>query len=169
MTLQVVAMGVSGTGKTVIGEALAAQLGWEFIEGDSFHPEANIAKMSSGTPLDDDDRRPWLETLAGMLAAHRAADTGAVLACSALKRSYRDILRGDGAMDATFFLHLDLPFDVLRDRMETRDHFMPASLLQSQFDTLQRLDPDESGHVLDFDGPIPEAVDAAVAAVRVAE
>ncbi len=89
--------------------------------------------------------------------------TGSVLACSALKRDYRDILRR-GASDA-YFLHLDLPFDVLRQRMEQREHFMPASLLQSQFDALERLEDDERGHVLDFDAPIPEVIDAAVAAV----
>lgn len=156
-------MGVSGTGKTVIGEALAARLGSPFIEGDSYHPAANIEKMSAGTPLDDDDRRPWLELLADKLAANQAAGTGSVLACSALKRSYRDILRR--GVGEVFFLHLDLPFDVLRERMEKREHFMPASLLQSQFDTLERLEDDERGHVLDFDAPIPEVIDAAVAAV----
>lgn len=164
--LQVVAMGVSGTGKTVIGKALATNLGFEFIEGDSFHPAANIAKMSAGTPLNDEDRRPWLEKLARMLTANREANLGSVLACSALRRSYRDILRGDGAVESTFFLHLDLPFDVLLERMETRKHFMPASLLQSQFDTLERLEPDERGRVLDFDGPIDEVVSAALTAVR---
>ena len=164
--LQIVVMGVSGTGKTVIGEAVAERLGCSFLEGDSFHPEANIAKMSAGTPLDDDDRRPWLEELARVLATHRAAGTGSVLACSALKRSYRDILRGEAAIGDTFFLHLDLRFDVLRERMEQREHFMPASLLQSQFDTLERLGPDEAGQALDNDVPIPEVVDAALEAVR---
>ncbi len=156
-------MGVSGTGKSVIGQALAERFGFTFIEGDAFHPAANIEKMSAGTPLDDDDRRPWLELLADKLAAAEAAGTGSVLACSALKRDYRDILRR-GASDA-YFLHLDLPFDVLRERMEKREHFMPASLLQSQFDTLERLDADERGHVLDFDAPIPEVIDAAATAV----
>lgn len=163
--LQVVVMGVSGTGKTVIGKALATNLEFEFIEGDSFHPPANIAKMSAGMPLNDEDRRPWLEELARMLTARREANVGSVLACSALRRSYRDILRGDAPVGATFFLHLDVPFDVLLGRMETRKHFMPASLLQSQFDTLERLGPDERGHVLDFDGPIDEVVGVAVTAV----
>lgn len=156
-------MGVSGTGKSVIGHAIAERLGFAFIEGDAFHPAANIEKMSGGTPLDDEDRRPWLEVLAGKLAANQEAGIGSVLACSALKRDYRDILRC-GAGEA-YFLHLDLPFDVLRERMERREHFMPASLLQSQFDTLERLESDENGHVLDFDAPIPEVIDAAVAAV----
>lgn len=164
--LQVVAMGVSGTGKTVIGESLAARLGFDFIEGDSFHPPANIAKMSAGTPLNDEDRRPWLEELARILAANRESNVGSVLACSALRRGYRDILRGGAAIEATFFLHLDLPFDVLRERMEAREHFMPASLLQSQFDTLERLEPDEHGRTLSFDAPIDDVVSAAAAAVR---
>ncbi|WP_254052098.1 gluconokinase [Aeromicrobium sp. A1-2] len=163
---QIVVMGVSGTGKSVIGQALAESLGLTFIEGDAFHPTANIAKMSAGTPLDDDDRRPWLTVLAGKLDANRQAGIGSVLACSALKRDYRDILRHE-APDA-FFLHLDLPFDVLRDRMEKREHFMPTSLLQSQFDTLERLGADERGHVLDFDAPLPEVIAAATAAAAAA-
>ncbi len=159
-------MGVSGTGKSVVGSTVAERLGWEFLEGDSFHPAANIAKMSAGQPLDDDDRRPWLEELARMLAERRAAGASAVLACSALKRSYRDILRGGAPVGDTFFLHLDLPFEVLRARMEQREHFMPASLLQSQLDTLEALQPDEAGHVLDEDAGIPAVVETAVAAVR---
>ncbi len=156
-------MGVSGTGKSVIGTALAERLGFVFIEGDSFHPESNIQKMSAGTPLNDEDRQPWLELLAAKLAANRSAGNGSVLACSALKRAYRDTLRR-GASDA-YFLHLDLPFDVLRERMEKREHFMPSSLLQSQFDTLEPLESDERGHVLDFDAPIPEVIEAAATAV----
>ena len=163
--LQVVVMGVSGTGKTVIGEAVAQRLGCDFLEGDSFHPESNIAKMSAGQPLDDEDRQPWLEELARMLAHHRAAGSSSVLACSSLKRSYRDILRGGAPVGDTFFLHLDLPFDVLRARMEQREHFMPSSLLQSQFDTLEPLEPDEAGQVLDNGLRIPEVVDGAVEAV----
>ncbi|MEO5653190.1 MAG: gluconokinase [Marmoricola sp.] len=164
--LQIVVMGVSGTGKTVIGEGVAERLGCDFVEGDTFHPAANIEKMSAGIPLDDDDRRPWLEELARVLDEKRAAGLPTVLACSALKRSYRDILRGRAPSEDTFFLHLDHPFDVLRERMEQREHFMPASLLQSQFDTLERLGPDEAGHVLDEDATIAEVVDRAVEAVR---
>ncbi len=164
--LQIVVMGVSGTGKTVIGKGVAERLGLEFIEGDAFHPAGNIAKMSAGVPLDDEDRRPWLEELSRLLAARRAAGTGSVLACSALKRGYRDALRADAPVEETFFVHLDLPFEVLRARMEQREHFMPASLLQSQLDTLEALGPDEAGHVLDEDVPVPQVVEAAVAAVR---
>ena len=155
-----VVMGVSGTGKTTVGEALADRLGLRFIEGDSLHPPANIAKMSSGTPLDDDDRRPWLEILGSLLASHHAAGVSTVLTCSALKRAYRDILRADVPAGSVFFVHLAAPFEVLRARMESREHFMPPSLLQSQFDTLEPLGPDEAGEVFDVTPPADEVVAA---------
>ena len=157
-------MGVTATGKSAVGTRLADCLDMAYIEGDEFHPEANIEKMSAGEPLTDDDRRPWLETLAQMLADNRAAGISTVLGCSALRRMYRDILRGSES-DAVAFIHLTASFDVLRHRMEQREHFMPASLLQSQFDTLEPLDGDEQGAVLDVDSPLEEVVDAAVAAV----
>jgi gluconokinase len=163
---QVVVMGVTATGKSEVGTRLAARLDMAYIEGDEFHPEANIAKMSAGEPLTDDDRRPWLETLAGMLADNREAGVATVLGCSALRRSYRDILRGSMPSDAVGFVHLTASFDVLRERMEQREHFMPASLLQSQFDTLEPLDDDERGVLLDVDAPLEDVVDAAVAAVE---
>jgi gluconokinase len=153
-------MGVSGTGKTTVAEALADQLGLTFIEGDDLHPPANIVKMSSGTPLDDDDRRPWLEILGSLLASHHADDVSTVLTCSALKRAYRDILRADVPAGAVFFVHLAAPFDVLRARMEAREHFMPPSLLRSQFDTLEPLGPDETGAVFDVTPPADEVVAA---------
>ena len=159
-------MGVTATGKSEVGTRLAARLDMAYIEGDEFHPEANIAKMSAGEPLTDDDRRPWLETLARMLADNRQAGVATVLGCSALRRSYRDILRGSMPSDAVGFVHLTASFDVLRDRMEQREHFMPASLLQSQFDTLEPLDDDERGVLLDVDAPLEEVVDAAAAAVE---
>jgi gluconokinase len=163
---QVVVMGVTATGKSEVGTRLAARLDMAYIEGDEFHPEANIAKMSAGEPLTDDDRRPWLETLARMLADNREAGVATVLGCSALRRSYRDILRGSMPSDAVGFVHLTASFDVLRERMERREHFMPASLLQSQFDTLEPLDDDERGVLLDVDAPLKDVVDAAVAAVE---
>jgi len=159
-------MGVTATGKSEVGTRLAARLDMAYIEGDEFHPEANIAKMSAGDPLTDDDRRPWLETLARMLADNREAGVATVLGCSALRRSYRDILRGSMPSDAVGFVHLTASFDVLRQRMENREHFMPASLLQSQFDTLEPLDDDESGVLLDVDAPVEDVVDAAAAAVE---
>jgi gluconokinase len=163
---QVVVMGVTATGKSAVGTRLATRLDMTYIEGDEFHPKANIEKMSAGEPLTDDDRRPWLETLARMLADNREAGIATVLGCSALRRSYRDILRGPGPADAVGFVHLTAAFDVLRDRMEQREHFMPASLLQSQFDTLEPLDDDERGVELDVDASLEDVVDAAVAAVE---
>jgi gluconokinase len=153
-----VVMGVSGTGKTSVAEALAARLGLTFIEGDSLHPPANIAKMSAGTPLDDDDRRPWLEILGSLLASHHADGVSTVLTCSALKRGYRDILRARVPVGSVLFVHLAAPFDVLRVRMESREHFMPASLLQSQLDTLEPLGPDEQGAVFDVTSPLDQVV-----------
>ena len=159
-------MGVTATGKSEVGMRLADRLDMAYIEGDQFHPEANIAKMSAGEPLTDADRRPWLETLARMLADNRESGVATVLGCSALRRSYRDTLRGSMPSDAVGFVHLTASHDVLRTRMEHREHFMPASLLQSQFDTLEPLDDDERGVVLDVDAPLEEVVDAAVAAVE---
>ena len=163
---QVVVMGVTATGKSAVGTRLADRLDMAYIEGDEFHPEANIAKMSAGEPLTDDDRRPWLETLARMLADNREAGIATVLGCSALRRSYRDILRGSMPSDAVGFVHLTASFDVLRERMKHREHFMPASLLQSQFDTLEPLDDDERGVLLDVDAPVEDVVAAAAAAVE---
>jgi gluconokinase len=149
-----VVMGVSGTGKTTVGAELARLLAATFIEGDSLHPEANIAKMSAGQPLDDDDRRPWLQTLNSLLTFHHADDIAAVLTCSALRRSYRDILRAGLPEDSVYFVHLTAPASVLRRRMESREHFMPASLLQSQLDTLEPLESDEAGSVFDVTGTV---------------
>ena len=134
----VVVMGVSATGKTAVGERLAADLGVEFLEGDSFHPEANIEKMSSGIPLTDEDRLPWLKALADELGRHAKEGRSVVVTCSALRRSYRDLLRGSSP--EVFFVHLHAPFEVLEKRMAHRtQQFMPTSLLQSQFDSLEPL------------------------------
>lgn len=161
----VVVMGVSGTGKTTVGEELARRLDVTFIEGDSLHPKSNIAKMSAGQPLDDDDRRPWLETLNRLLAFHHADGVSTVLTCSALRRAYRDILRQGLPDGSVFFLHLSAPAEVLRTRMERREHFMPASLLASQLDTLEPLGGDEAGAVVDGTAPVAEVVEDAVRAV----
>jgi gluconokinase len=156
----VVVMGVSGSGKTTVGRALAERLGVPFEDADDLHPEANVAKMSAGIPLDDADRGPWLETVGRWLAAHR--DTGAVVSCSALRRAYRDVL-ADAAPSAVF-LHLDGPRDVVAARVGSRpDHFMPASLVDSQFATLEPLQPDEHGHVLDLSRLLEDLVDESVA------
>ena len=162
----IVVMGVAGTGKTSIGKAVAEELGAAFVEGDEFHPKANIDKMSSGIPLDDDDRRPWLETLAGKIRELDAEGERSVTACSALRRLYRDWLR-QGHPDL-FFVHLHTDYDVLLDRMQKREHFMPPSLLQSQFDTLEMLEDDESGVVVDVRVSIDEVVREAMAGIRAA-
>jgi gluconokinase len=159
-------MGVSGTGKTTVATALAEALGWTFIEGDDLHPPANIAKMSAGVPLDDDDRRPWLQAVASLQAFHHAEGISTVLTCSALKRAYRDVLREGVPAGTVSFVHLAAPFEVLRARMESREHFMPASLLQSQLDTLEPLGPDEQGTVVDVSPPLDDVVRAALRAVR---
>ena len=162
----IVVMGVAGTGKTSIGKAVAEELGAAFVEGDEFHPKANIDKMSSGIPLDDDDRRPWLETLAGKIRELDAEGERSVTACSALRRLYRDWLR-QGHPDL-FFVHLHTDYDVLLDRMQKREHFMPPSLLQSQFDTLEMLEDDEAGVVVDVRMSIDEVLGEALAGIRAA-
>jgi gluconokinase len=162
--MHIVVMGVSATGKTSVGELLAEELGCEFVEGDSLHPRRNIEKMEAGTPLTDEDRWPWLQAIADLVAVRDHEGTSTVVTCSALKRKYRDILR-DAA--PTFFVHLDAPFQVLEARMQQRTkHFMPTSLLRTQFDTLEPLDEDESGAVVDVSPPIDEVVEEAVNAVR---
>jgi carbohydrate kinase (thermoresistant glucokinase family) len=153
-------MGVSGVGKTTVGKLLAERLGVEFLEGDRFHPPANIAKMQSGEPLTDADRLPWLEILAGELAARRAAGKGVVLACSALRRRYRDILRA--GHDDVDFVFLQADQAVIQRRLDARrDHFMPPSLLDSQFADLEKPGPDERAITVDADRP-PEAIVEAV-------
>jgi gluconokinase len=162
--MHVVVMGVSATGKTTIGVQLAEELGCEFIEGDDLHPRRNIEKMSEGIPLTDEDRWPWLQAIADMVAVKDHQGVSTVVTCSALKRSYRDVLR-DAA--PTFFVHLHAPFEVLQDRMQHRTkHFMPATLLESQFETLEPLGDDESGAVVDVSPPLDEVVEEAVNAVR---
>lgn len=142
---RVVVMGVSGSGKTTVGRELARLLGCGFIDGDDLHPRANVEKMASGRPLDDADRAPWLKAVGTRLAAHPG---GLVIACSALKRSYRDLIRRY-APDA-LFVHLVGSFELLQARMTARPgHFMPPELLGSQFDTLEPLRPDECGRAFD--------------------
>ncbi|GHJ38665.1 gluconokinase [Streptomyces sp. TS71-3] len=152
----VVVMGVSGTGKTTIGPRLAAALGVPYAEGDDFHPPANIAKMSAGTPLTDDDRWPWLDAIGTW--AHGRAGQGGVVSSSALKRSYRDRLRSE-APDLVF-VHLAGDRRLIEDRMAHREgHFMPAALLDSQFAALQPLQPDEPGVTVEVSGG-PEEITA---------
>ena len=159
-TQHLVVMGVSGSGKSTIGELLARQLSATFIDGDFLHPERNVAKMAAGTPLNDADRKPWLEAIGQKLA--QAGDESLVIACSALKKSYRDIIR---AADPTArFVFLEGPPELLAERLASRrGHFMPPTLLQSQLDTLEPLDPDESGVVLDISEKPEELVREAAA------
>jgi gluconokinase len=153
----VVVMGVAGSGKTTVGQAVAAELGVEYAEADAFHPEANIRKMSSGIPLTDADREPWLRTIAGWIREHQS--TGGVVSSSALKRRYRDILRSGGNV---WFLHLAGPKEVLAERMRSRQgHFMPVSLLDSQYADLEPLGPDEQGWTADVRDTLAEIIRAA--------
>ncbi|TFW15710.1 gluconokinase [Duganella callida] len=145
-------MGVSGCGKSTVGQALAEHHGVPFAEGDQFHPAANVAKMSAGMPLDDDDRAGWLLALQARIREARQQGTGLVVSCSALKRRYRDLLRaGDPALR---FAHLSGPKELIAARMAARvDHYMPTSLLDSQFRDLEPLQPDEAGITLDIESP----------------
>ena len=155
-------MGVSGCGKTTIGDLVARELGVRFLDGDSLHPVENVAKMAAGTPLTDEDRWPWLATVGAELAA--AGPDGLVLACSALKRGYRDAIRAQAP--ETVFLHLHGSREVLGGRIEGRSgHFMPATLLDSQLATLEPLEADEAGTVVDIAAPVEHVVAAALAGV----
>jgi carbohydrate kinase (thermoresistant glucokinase family) len=159
---RIVVMGVSGSGKSLIGSGLAARRGWVFVDGDDLHPEANVAKMAAGIPLTDDDRWPWLDAVAATLAASTG---GIVVACSALRRAYRDRIRR--AAPDVVFLELAGPRDLLWQRMTARPgHFMPASLLDSQLATLESLAPDEPGAVVSIEGAPAEVLARADAAVR---
>jgi gluconokinase len=159
----VVVMGVAGTGKTTIGPLLAARFGVPYAEGDEFHPQANIAKMSAGVPLTDDDRRPWLDAIGAW--AHERSGLGGVVSCSALKRSYRDRLRA--AAPGLVFVHLTGGRALIEDRMShRRGHFMPTALLDSQFATLEPLGPDEPGVEVDVAGSPEEITERAADALR---
>ncbi|MEU0669971.1 gluconokinase [Streptomyces lavendulocolor] len=159
----VVVMGVAGTGKTTVGPLVAERLGVPYAEGDDFHPEANIAKMSAGVPLDDDDRWPWLDAIGRW--AHGRAGLGGVVSSSALKRAYRDRLRT--AAPGAVFLHLTGDRALIEERMAARrGHFMPTALLDSQFAALQPLGDDEAGVTVDVSGGPEDIADRAVTALR---
>ena len=157
MTLHLVFMGVSGSGKSTVAQAVRDRLGWEMAEGDDFHPPENVRKMSEGTPLTDADRWGWLESLADWTAERDARGEPTIITCSALRQAYRDVLRRGG--EGTFFVHCTGDKYLLIERMNARDHFMPPSLLESQLDTLEPLRPDEDGMDVDIALSVDEMVD----------
>jgi carbohydrate kinase (thermoresistant glucokinase family) len=155
MALRVVVMGVSGCGKSTVGAGLAGLLGVPYLEGDALHPPRNVALMAAGTPLTDEDRRGWLQAVAAELAA--AHEGGLVVSCSALKRSYRDLLRASAPDLKLVYLRGD--HALLAERMRARSgHYMPPSLLQSQLDTLEPPAADESAFVVDITPPPEQLV-----------
>lgn len=163
MTVHVVLMGVAGSGKSTVARALRDRLGWDFAEGDDFHPQANVDKMAAGHALSDEDRLPWLESLAAWTREQDAAGRSTLLSCSALRRSYRDVLRRTGGR--TFFVHLHGDKGLLLERMGEREHFMPPSLLESQLDTLEPLGEDEDGILVDVEQTPEEIAGRVVAAL----
>ena len=152
-----VVMGVSGCGKSTVGQALALANGVPFVEGDQYHPQANVIKMSAGLPLNDDDRAGWLQALQAQISAARDRAEGLVVSCSSLKRRYRDLLRqGDPALR---FAHLSGAQALISACMQARvGHYMPPSLLDSQFRDLEPLQPDEAGITLHIDTPPEDLV-----------
>jgi gluconokinase len=159
----VVVMGVSGSGKTTVGEALAQSVGWPYLDADDFHPRANVDKMAAGVPLTDDDRWPWLDRIAGELRAILDRGGHAVLGCSALKQAYRDRLARAGDVR---FVHLAGDFATIAERLRSRTHrYMPASLLRSQFDTLE---PPHDAVTVDVRKPVDEQVSQIRAALDLA-
>jgi gluconokinase len=161
--MPIVVMGVAGSGKTTVGEGIARHYGVPFRDADEFHPAANIAKMSSGTPLNDDDRWPWLDAIGK--AIHDAAPGRVVIACSALKRVYRDrIVKAAGR--PVRFVYLDGKPETLRDRIGgRRGHFMPPSLLDSQLATLEKPAPDENAITVSIEPPVDQVIAAALNAI----
>ena len=157
-----VIMGVAGCGKSSVGAELARRRGMRFVDADDLHPPANVAKMASGEPLTDADRAPWLRDVGQTFAR---AEAPVVIACSALKRSYRDIIRAQ-LPEPVAFIHLSAPPEVIGPRMQARaDHFMPPALLQSQFATLEPLGANETGIEVPIDHPFEVVCDALAAYV----
>ncbi|MGX7741326.1 gluconokinase [Rhodopseudomonas parapalustris] len=151
-------MGVSGSGKSTVGEALAQRLGWRYEDADAYHPKSNVAKMSAGQPLTDDDRWPWLQAIATEIDRVTADGGRLVFGCSALKRAYRDVLVH--GRDDVRIVYLDGSRELIGARMAARkNHFMPAGLLDSQFATLERPAPDERPIIASIDAPVEAIVD----------
>ncbi len=151
-------MGVSGAGKTTIALSLVARLGWPFQEGDALHSATNVAKMHAGIPLNDEDRRPWLEAVAAWIDSQRAQHLPGIITCSALKRSYRTIILGN--RPDVRLVYLRGSFELISRRLANRHgHFMPASLLKSQFDTLEEPGAGENAITVDIGPPADEIAD----------
>ena len=167
-TRALIVMGVTGCGKSTVGEGLSRALGWPFIEGDVLHPDANVAKMASGVPLTDDDRWPWLDTVGGAMrkvlgAGNPGPSHGVVASCSSLKRTYRERLAA-AIGEPPLFVFLDGTQALIGARLAARQHhFMPASLLESQFATLERPAADEPVAVMDVSCAPEETIRAVVA------
>lgn len=162
-----VLMGVAGSGKSTIGEGLAAHLGWPFRDADSFHPRSNVDKMSRGIPLDDDDRAPWLAAIARWIDERLATGERGIVSCSALKRRYREVIVGTRPGVRLVYLEGDMA--LIGARMgRRRDHFMPTSLLESQFDALEAPGADERAVVADIARAPDEVVAAIVSELRLA-
>ncbi len=155
----IILMGVSGSGKTVIGRALAPKFNAEFIDGDNLHSQRNVDKMAAGIPLTDADRLDWLQLIAKVGREHTAHGANCIIACSALKKSYRDLLRADN--ESMRFVYLKGSFDLIHDRITKRSHqYMPSSLLQSQFETLEEPQADEPDvFIVSIDQSIPGIVE----------
>ena len=162
-----IVMGVAGSGKTLIGSAFARALGVEFVEGDDHHPAENVARMAAGIALTDEDRVGWLRSIAGRIREARADGVGLVVACSALKRRYRDFLRTESGVADLRFVLLRGERSLIADRLTSRrGHFMPPSLLESQLDALEEPASDEDAWVCDVSRTPDEIVDSLVALVR---
>lgn len=159
-----VVMGVAGSGKTTVGQALAERLCCPFFDGDDFHPPQNIARMAGGIPLNDEDRAPWLARLRDLIHDHLARGETGILACSALKKRYRDQLRNGNP--GVRFIHLHGDFDLIRARMQARQgHYMKTRMLQSQFEALEAPDPDEALTV-SIEGDVEQVVSTILAQIE---
>ncbi len=157
-----VVMGVSGSGKTTVAALLAGRLGWELGDADDWHSPANVRKMHGGTPLTDDDRWPWLASIAAWIDATRSTGRYSILACSALKRAYRDVLIGDRADVRLVYLRGEEA--LIHERQAARlNHYMPASLVHSQFEALEVPGPDERPLIADIAGPAHDILDEIMA------
>ncbi|AKU18030.1 gluconokinase [Luteipulveratus mongoliensis] len=160
----IIVMGVSGSGKTTVAKGIAERMGWIFAEGDEFHSKANVEKMKSGHPLTDEDRWPWLKAIGAWIDEHESGGRSAIITCSALKKTYRDLLR-DGRPGVRF-CHVDVDRTVLEERLSKRKgHYMPASLLDSQLADLEPLQKAEPGVVVHAEGDADEVLEEALTAL----